>query len=45
MLKFFQHTAYLLVAAKEVMARKKEDQPSIVLPGGEDIILNSPKTE
>jgi hypothetical protein len=39
MLKFFRHTAFLLVAAKEVMAKKKEQLPSEVLPTGKDIIL------
>ncbi len=39
MLKFFRHTAFLLVAAKEIMAKKKEQQPSEVLPSGVDIIL------
>lgn len=40
MLKFFKHTAYLLVAAKVVMAKNKEQQPPEVTPKGKDIILN-----
>mmetsp|Transcript_24349 Transcript_24349/g.60014 ORF Transcript_24349/g.60014 Transcript_24349/m.60014 type:complete len:197 (+) Transcript_24349:202-792(+) len=39
MMKFFKHTAYLLVAAKEVMNKKKEEHPPEVTPKGDDIIL------
>mmetsp|Transcript_16440 Transcript_16440/g.41548 ORF Transcript_16440/g.41548 Transcript_16440/m.41548 type:complete len:173 (+) Transcript_16440:245-763(+) len=40
--KFFKYTAHLLVASKEVMQKKKEEQPSEVLPSGKDIILQGP---
>lgn len=41
MLKFFKHTAYLLVAAKEVMHSNKpeSEKTDAVKPGGKDIIL------
>mmetsp|Transcript_22055 Transcript_22055/g.42851 ORF Transcript_22055/g.42851 Transcript_22055/m.42851 type:complete len:172 (+) Transcript_22055:247-762(+) len=42
MLKFFTYTAHLLVASKEIMKKKQQEQPPEVLPSGKDIILTGP---
>uniref|UniRef100_A0A6T8NCP7 Globin n=1 Tax=Hemiselmis andersenii TaxID=464988 RepID=A0A6T8NCP7_HEMAN len=42
MSKFFKYTAHLLVASKEVMKKKKDEQPAEVQPSGKDIILEGP---